>query len=760
MRLSLSLLAVFCLTGLASSLNAQCVEILPTTDTIGVCNGSSLALSASGGTDYQWSPKQDFDDPTAENVILTPSHSGWYYLSGIVEGTNCTDSVYIELVTFEILLSSDETICPLDPVIVTFIASHDISEIDWNNDNGVQDISDLMGTTIRSLKSEEYIVTATIGECTLSDRFEIDVIPFEFELLTEDTLFLCLGDSVRIRHRLIGSNETVLWSSVDTSFTIEPPASALVKPAISTTYTATATFGTCILSTVTFVRVDSLPDTTLVVIPLKDPYCAGEQVVIFAQNADTLKYPDIMFQWFPQDGQIRDSTNTGNVLITLRDTTTFFRVMTNNACRDTSSVTLNVIPPGIPLSVTDTTLCPFDRFQVEILDPDVTDIEWMPATGLSCTNCLDPTVTVQTQPITYEVSGEKDGCPVGATLSVNIYPPYVIPISPSVIDACPGDMIQFNLDLTDLTNVQISVTGNGSVNCTSCPDPIVTYNGGQVQLIVTADEPFENFCGALGGAIIVMKPDETQQLPAVIVCANTPTIIPLGGFNFVNPVLSINNGTLSCTNCENPQVTISQTTTLFIDSESQNPNACRLRSSLILLVPAGDDVMFDLDRDPPYGQGDALGIALVTDPLPTPGTSYAWTVNGMPVSGNTASINTPLDEPSNVISVQWTNSFGCLQTADTTITTVPPSYRIPRAFTPGREFNTHFKVEITGNIEIIEMLVFNRWGQVVYEGITRDGWDGRRGGEPAPAEVYVYLIKLRQPNGRIVTEKGDVTLIR
>ena len=98
--------------------------------------------------------------------------------------------------------------------------------------------------------------------------------------------------------------------------------------------------------------------------------------------------------------------------------------------------------------------------------------------------------------------------------------------------------------------------------------------------------------------------------------------------------------------------------------------------------------------------------------------------------------------------------------ADTTITTVPPYYRIPKAFTPNEEYNTHFKIEIVGNLELQEMLIFNRWGQLVYEGNDPDGWDGRREGKPAPSEVYAFLIRLRQPNGNVILEKGDVTLIR
>jgi hypothetical protein len=251
------------------------------------------------------------------------------------------------------------------------------------------------------------------------------------------------------------------------------------------------------------------------VIPLKDPYCAGEQVTIFAQRADTMKYPDIMFDWFPKNGQIEDSTNTGNVFVTLQDTTMFFRVMKNNACLDTSRITLNVIPPDLPLSVMDTTLCPGDVFMVEILDPDISDIEWMPTEGLSCSDCLNPTVTVS-GPQVYMVSAKKDRCTVSGMLNVMVFPPYEIPIVPMTIQACPGDMIQFAVDLTGLTNVNISVVGNGSVSCSTCTNPVVTYNGGTVQLVVTADEMFDDYCGTVGGATIIMNQNLMYEIPIAV----------------------------------------------------------------------------------------------------------------------------------------------------------------------------------------------------------------------------------------------------
>ena len=89
-------------------------------------------------------------------------------------------------------------------------------------------------------------------------------------------------------------------------------------------------------------------------------------------------------------------------------------------------------------------------------------------------------------------------------------------------------------------------------------------------------------------------------------------------------------------------------------------------------------------------------------------------------------------------------------------------YVIPNAFSPNNDnSNDRFRVLISGDIEIVEFKVFNRWGQLVYDNENGlEGWDGTFNGNPQPSDVYAYLIVLRFPDGQEVVEKGDVTLIR
>jgi gliding motility-associated-like protein len=109
------------------------------------------------------------------------------------------------------------------------------------------------------------------------------------------------------------------------------------------------------------------------------------------------------------------------------------------------------------------------------------------------------------------------------------------------------------------------------------------------------------------------------------------------------------------------------------------------------------------------------------------------------------------------------NKYGCRDTAEVHIKVVyDPKTGMPNAFSPnGDGMNDVFRI---GNIQYEKMTqfrVFNRYGQVVYDGVDpAKGWDGTFNNKPAPADVYYYHVKLTLPGGKQVEYKGDVTLLR
>lgn len=86
---------------------------------------------------------------------------------------------------------------------------------------------------------------------------------------------------------------------------------------------------------------------------------------------------------------------------------------------------------------------------------------------------------------------------------------------------------------------------------------------------------------------------------------------------------------------------------------------------------------------------------------------------------------------------------------------------IPNAFSPNDDGrNDRFQVYNVCPIEGFKLDIFNRWGGQVYqsEDITQ-GWDGFFQGEPAPVDVYTYVVRLIE-NGEEKYITGELNLIR
>ena len=87
---------------------------------------------------------------------------------------------------------------------------------------------------------------------------------------------------------------------------------------------------------------------------------------------------------------------------------------------------------------------------------------------------------------------------------------------------------------------------------------------------------------------------------------------------------------------------------------------------------------------------------------------------------------------------------------------------IPNIFSPnGDGRNDFFRPLISAKAVIIDMKIFNRWGQKVYDNDSNaSGWNGRLESSDLPTDVYVYQITIELPSGQRINKQGDVTLLR
>ncbi|MCB0588151.1 MAG: gliding motility-associated C-terminal domain-containing protein, partial [Phaeodactylibacter sp.] len=129
------------------------------------------------------------------------------------------------------------------------------------------------------------------------------------------------------------------------------------------------------------------------------------------------------------------------------------------------------------------------------------------------------------------------------------------------------------------------------------------------------------------------------------------------------------------------------------------------------------------------------------------------------------------------VSPQVTSSFsvtiadanGCSDTDRTTVIVDKerPVY-IPNAFSPNDDGRNDVLFIQAGNgvREVRSFLIFNRWGETVFElyGFQPNdpglGWDGTFRGETLNAGVFTYFAEVEFEDGQTVLFKGDVLLLK
>jgi gliding motility-associated-like protein len=106
---------------------------------------------------------------------------------------------------------------------------------------------------------------------------------------------------------------------------------------------------------------------------------------------------------------------------------------------------------------------------------------------------------------------------------------------------------------------------------------------------------------------------------------------------------------------------------------------------------------------------------------------------------------------------------GCRSEWRDTVVVEPLELFIPNAFTPnGDGVNDRFELLNLHGLESFELLIFDRWGVLVFESRSpSDIWDGTKDGVPVPEGVYVWRLTLREVGreGQQV-RVGSVTVLR
>jgi len=300
-----------------------------------ICFGESTQITASGGTQYSWSPTDGVSDPTIADPIITTSATTDYTVS-ITDAGGCTATGQITITVNALPLADaglDQAICdgnniaiggtPTGPPGSTFL---------WTPSVGLNDPS-MADPTAQPTSTTTYTVEVIdANQCTAMDS----VIIVVNALPTVDAgtdVSICSTFSVILDATGSGS---FLWSPATglSSTTVNNPEAS---PSSTTTYIVTLTdANNCSASDDVNVTVHELPtvdagtDTWL---------CLGSSVMLNAVGVGT-------FEWNPA-GSLDDPTS-GTPMATPAASTTYTVMLTDaNNCNATDAVlvTVGVDPP-------------------------------------------------------------------------------------------------------------------------------------------------------------------------------------------------------------------------------------------------------------------------------------------------------------------------------------------------------------------------------------------------------------------------------
>ncbi len=366
----------------AFTVNVVCPPLCtnPTSFTAGpdqaICEGSSILLNStvSGGTttapglSYSWTPTTGLSCTTCADPTASPTATTTYTMTACNGGPGfcCVTDQVVVTVTPNFVANAGADITACAPSTVTIGGSPTGptgSTYAWvvsgTNNTGIaiSGSTTVANPTVTissgATGSETYQVTVTNGPCIRTDLVTVTVGPLAVNAGLDQSI--CLGSTVSIGGAPTApAGSTYSWSP-STGLSSSTAANPIFTAGSTTTFTVTATLGTCSNTDQVIVTVNPLPATPTATASI-NPICAGQSVTLTAAGgAGTGTYS----WWTASTG----GTNLGsaNTLTVNPTVTTTYYVQSTDATTGCisarGSITVTVNPTPVANAGTDQTLC-------------------------------------------------------------------------------------------------------------------------------------------------------------------------------------------------------------------------------------------------------------------------------------------------------------------------------------------------------------------------------------------------------------------
>ena len=439
-----------------------------------ICAGDTTQITASGGTQYFWSPATDISDPAIADPLFYTASSATYTLT-VTDGGGCTADAPLDITVFTLPTANagaDESLCngaavpiggtPTGPSGASFQWS---PATDLDDANAANPSASPSSTTIYS------VLITDNNQCSATDTITIAV--FQLPALEAGSdVPLCTNSSVQLNATGTGS---FVWSPA-TGLSSTTIANPVASPTSTTTYTVVLTDANgCSSTDGLTVTVNDLP----IVDAGTDPWlCEGSSVGLIGSGSGTAA-------WSPA-GSLNDPTSL-TPLATPPATTTYTLTITDaNNCSSNDAVTVSVgndppIDAGSGASICGGTPVTLGGSPTSVSG---SSFLWTPAAGLDDPTSANPIAT-PTSTTTYVLTVSNDTCTSTAAVTITInalgqagftarFEPGCETLRGFLTDAST-DAVTWNWDL-----------GNGTTSADQDPQVFLPYgNASTVTLVIT-----------------------------------------------------------------------------------------------------------------------------------------------------------------------------------------------------------------------------------------------------------------------------------
>ena len=441
-------------------------------DTVGVCDGDTVALFSMLGPDlmYTWTPDGTLDLTDTLNPLAFPDETTTYSVS-VTDGL-CTVTGEVTVVVQElpILDFAIDTDCKSLDISITNMS--DGFQYLWIFGDGDSSTLQNPSHTYDSAGVYTVILESADGcDVVTSQQVTVSVI----DAAVGDTAISCFREAVVLNPT--GSSEySYEWSPADVlddPTAVSPVASVNETTTIYVTITDIDLPGCSIIDSIDVV----VPPDFELMAPADMAYCDAPPVTLTAGNAA------LGYVWKDLEGNVLGEGPS--LEVAPMDTTTYVLCGTDAfGCQKTDSVTLSPTFFAVEISP-DVTICPGDDTVVVLtnLDPNqVLTYNWLPAECIvGPTDVPNPTVKPEfDKTFTVQITNDVLGCMIERSVTVYVSH-FDYEMTPEAL-ICKDESIELNIVNLDTTCLDFlwspddgSIEGEDTPNPTVSPESTTTY---------------------------------------------------------------------------------------------------------------------------------------------------------------------------------------------------------------------------------------------------------------------------------------------